>query len=131
MSTTPSTATSGSKGMFWAGVVVSVLPALVLLGSAIAKFVIAPDEAMLAQIGWDSKKLMILGVVELICVVFYLIPRTAVLGAILITGYMGGAIATHVRVGDPFIAQALIGVLTWLGLFLRDARVRQLIPLRA
>jgi Mn2+/Fe2+ NRAMP family transporter len=71
-----------------------------------------------------------LGVVELASAVIYLIPQTAVLGAILLTGYMGGAIATHVRLEEPFIIQTMIGVVVWLGIFLRDARLRQLIPLR-
>lgn len=60
----------------------------------------------------------------------FLIPRTAVLGAILLAGYMGGAIATHVRIGEPFIMQAGVGVLAWLGLYLREPRLRALIPLR-
>jgi len=75
--------------------------------------------------------LLTLGIVEASCAILYLIPRTAVLGAILVTGYLGGAVATHARVGDPaFITPALLGVIAWLGLFLRDRRVRALIPLR-
>ena len=71
-----------------------------------------------------------IGIAELVSTLLYAIPRTSVLGAILLTGYMGGAIATHVRIGEPFVVQAGIGVLVWLGLFLRDARIRELIPLR-
>jgi hypothetical protein len=71
-----------------------------------------------------------LGIVELTATLLYSIPRTSVLGAILLTGYLGGAIATHVRIEEPIYAQAGIGVLVWLGLFLRDARIRELIPLR-
>jgi hypothetical protein len=67
---------------------------------------------------------------ELTCTLLYVIPRTSVLGAILLTGYLGGATASHVRVGDSFIAPVVFGVLVWLGLFLRDARIRALIPLR-
>ncbi|NJN37230.1 MAG: DoxX family protein [Nitrospiraceae bacterium] len=72
-----------------------------------------------------------LGVLELVCVILYIIPRTAVLGAILLTGYLGGAILTHLRVGDPFIGPVVFGVFIWGGLFLRDPRVRALIPVRS
>ena len=76
-----------------------------------------------------------LGVLLLACTVLYAAPRTAVLGAILLTGYLGGAVATHVRVGDPLFTHILfgvyMGVLLWLGLYLRDARLRALVPLRA
>jgi xanthine/uracil permease len=71
-----------------------------------------------------------LGIVEIACAVIYAIPRTAVLGAILVTGYLGGAIATHVRIHDNFIPPVVMGVLAWLGLYLRDARLRALLPLR-
>ncbi len=131
MTTSNTPSSSGSKGIFWAGVVVSALPALVLLASGVAKLAASPKPEDLAPIGWTVDKMLPLAIVELVCVILYLIPRTAVLGAILITGYMGGAIAAHVRINDYFVVQALIGVLTWLGLYLRDARVRQLIPLRA
>jgi hypothetical protein len=75
-----------------------------------------------------------LGVLLLACTLLYAWPRTAVLGAILLTGYLGGAVATHVRVGDPLFTHDLfgvyVGVLSWLGLYLRDARLRTLVPLR-
>jgi hypothetical protein len=71
-----------------------------------------------------------LGILELICAVIYVIPRTSMLGAILLTGYLGGAIATHVRVGEQFIMPAVLGVLIWGGLYLRDYRLRALLPLR-
>ena len=71
-----------------------------------------------------------LGILELACTIVYVIPRTAVLGAILLTGYLGGAIATHVRIGEPFLPVILMGVLIWGGLFLRDPRLRALMPLR-
>jgi hypothetical protein len=69
-------------------------------------------------------------VLELFCAAVYVVPRTAVLGAVLLTGYLGGAVATHVRVGDAFIVPLLLGVLVWAGLYLRDERVRALLPLR-
>ena len=75
-----------------------------------------------------------LGVLLLVCTLLYAAPQTAVLGAILLTGYLGGAVATHMRVGDPLFSHILfgvyVGVFLWLGLYLRDARVRALVPLR-
>ena len=70
-----------------------------------------------------------IGILEILVAVIYLIPQTSVLGAILVTGYMGGAIATHVRISDPFYIQALIPILSWVGLWLRDPRIRELIPI--
>jgi hypothetical protein len=70
------------------------------------------------------------GVVELACVVIYAVPRTAVLGALLTTTYLGGAVATHVRAGEPFIAPVLVGIAAWVGLYLREDRIRALLPLR-
>jgi len=71
-----------------------------------------------------------LAIVEISCVVIYLIPATSILGAILLTGYIGGAICTHLRVGDPFFMQIALGIFVWLGLYLRENRLRALIPLR-
>jgi hypothetical protein len=83
------------------------------------------------KFGWPESILLVLGVLELGSVLAYLIPRTAVLGAILMTGYLGGAIATHVRIGDPGWPTALIlGIFVWAGLYLRDERLRALLPLR-
>jgi hypothetical protein len=71
-----------------------------------------------------------LAILEVSCVVIYLIPATSVLGAIFLTGYMGGAICTHLRVGDPFVIQITLGVFVWLGLYLRENRLKGLLPLR-
>jgi len=84
-----------------------------------------------AKMGWPDNVLVPLGIVELACVVIYLFPRTAVLGAILITGYLGGAIATHVHQGENFIGPAAFGVIAWLGLYLREPRLRVLAPWRS
>ncbi len=83
-----------------------------------------------ARLGYDDNIAFALGIVEIACTVAYLIPQTSVLGAILLTGYLGGAVATHVRIGDQFIPPIAFGVLVWLGLYLRDARLRALLPLR-
>lgn len=124
-------AESVSRGASWAGWIIGVLPSLLLLMSAAMKFIQPTgfDEG-LRHLGWDAGKMVYIGIVEVFCAVVYLIPRTAVLGAVLITAYMGGAIATHVRVGDIFIVQILIGMLVWLGLYLRDPRLRSLLPIR-
>jgi hypothetical protein len=120
-----------SKAAFRAGWVVSALPVLMLVFSGVMKFVRPPGFAEgLAKIGWDENLMLGLGILELGCTAVYLVPRTAVLGAILLTGYLGGAIATHVRVGDPFYFQSVLGVLVWLGLFLRERRLHALIPFR-
>jgi hypothetical protein len=83
------------------------------------------------QLGWGEGLILGLGILELVCTVIFLMPQTAVLGAILLTGYLGGETATHVRIGDPFFAPIVLGVLVWGGLYLRDARLRALLPLRS
>ena len=128
----PAPSPSNPAWMVWTGRVVSALPVLALLMSAYFKFV--PMEGMdkeLAKMGWTEDQMFILGFVELACAMFYVIPQTSVLGAILLTGYLGGATATHVRVGDNWLAPVIIGVLVWLGLFLRDSRLRALVPWRS
>lgn len=119
-----------STGAIWGGWVISILPCLLMLMSASMKFIKPPgfDEG-LAHLGWTAEKTAYIGVVEIACVLIYLFPRTAGIGAILISGYMGGAIATHVRVGDPFWVPLLIGIAVWGGLWLRFPRVKQLIPI--
>lgn len=115
----------------WAGRILSILPVAVLTMSAVMKFVQPAGFADgMAHMGVPLPLAPALGVLELACTAIYLFPRTAVLGAILLTGYMGGAIMTHVRVGDPFIVQLLLGMMLWGGLYFRDARIRELIPLR-
>jgi hypothetical protein len=83
------------------------------------------------DIGWQESAMFGLGIVEVSCAVLYLFPPTAILGAVLLTGYMGGAMATHLRIGDAFLIQLLIGVFLWFGLFLRDARIRACLPWRS
>ena len=120
------------RKMLWTGRVISAVPVLVLLMSAVMKFVKPPPVVEgFAHLGLPEKLAFGLGVLELLCTVLYVIPRTTVLGAILLTGYLGGAIVSHLRVGDPFIGPIIFGVLIWAGLFLRDKRLRALIPLRS
>jgi hypothetical protein len=116
----------------WIGRVVSAIPVLMLLFSAGMKFVRQPGaiEVFVGKWGFPDGSLVPIGVVELACVVVYLIPRTAVLGAILLTGYLGGAVATHVRASEAFVPPLVVGILAWLGLYLREPRLRELLPLR-
>ncbi len=121
-----------SKKVLWAGRIMSAVPVLMLLMSATMKFV-KPAQVMegFTHLGYPERLAFPLGIVELACTILYVIPRTSALGAILLTGYLGGATATHLRIGDPFFGPILLGVLVWGGLFLRDPRLRTLIPLRS
>jgi hypothetical protein len=122
---------AASKGLLWFGWVVSAAPVLMLLMSAIMKF--AKPAAVVegfAALGWPDRLALPLGIVELVCALLYVIPQTAVLGAILLTGYLGGAIATHVRLEEGFTTPIILGVLIWAGLYLREPRLRALIPWR-
>lgn len=120
-----------SSKMVWAGRIVSAIPVLMLTFSAVLKLM--KPAALLtefARLGYPESVVIGIGVLELLCTVVYVIPRTSILGAILLTAYLGGATATHVRIGDLFIFPVIGGVLVWGGLYLRDERVRALIPLR-
>lgn len=120
-----------SKHMLWGSYIMSTLPVLMLLFSGIMKL-IKPPSVMegFAHLGYDESVTLGLGVVELLATLLYIIPRTSVLGAILLTGYLGGATATHLRIGEPFHMAILLGAFVWGGLYLRDERLRLLIPLR-
>jgi len=132
MSTTSQPAATSPKWMVWTGWIVSVLPALALLMSASMKFLQPPEMAEgFEHLGWPMHLAIVLGILEAGCTVIYLIPPTAVLGAILVTGYLGGAVATHVRIGEQCVPQVTLGVIFWLGLWLRDARLRALLPWRS
>jgi hypothetical protein len=122
-----------SKKTLWAGRIISALPILLLLFAGVMKLVKAvPVMQGMARYGYPEHLIIIIGTLETLCTVIYLIPRTSILGAILLTGFLGGATASNVRIGDPsFLLTALLGVLVWGGLYLRDERLRALIPLRA
>jgi len=114
--------------MIWTGWVLTALPSLMLCMSGGMKLV-KPE--MLEKMGYPERLGLVLGIVEIGSTVLYLIPRTTVLGAILLTGYLGGAVATHARVLEmQFLIPLVLGMLVWGGLFLRDPRVRALIPVR-
>ncbi len=120
-----------SKKMLWAGYILSALPVLMLFFSGVMKLAKpAPVIEGFIRLGYPEGLALGIGIVELVCAVLYVIPRTSVLGAILLTGYLGGATATHLRIGEPFFAPIVLGVMVWGGLFFRDARLRALLPLR-
>jgi hypothetical protein len=122
---------AASKGVVWTGRGISMLVSVVFLFSAFMKIKGGEELSQgIAHLGLPESLMVPLSILEISCVVIYLVPATSVLGAILLTGYIGGAICTHLRVGDVFVMQIAIGVLVWLGLYLREARLRDLIPLR-
>jgi hypothetical protein len=122
-----------SKARVWWGRILSGIPAFMLLFAGAMKLFKPPSMLEgLAHYGFPESLVVAIGVVEIGCTILYIIPRTSVLGAILLTGFLGGATATNVRVMDPsFFMPVLFGVLVWAGLFLRDPRLRALIPLRS
>ncbi|GCE07950.1 DoxX family protein [Dictyobacter aurantiacus] len=127
--------TSVSKTSLWIGRVLSALAALFLLFDGITHVVqISPVVDSLNQLGYPVNLALVLGVMELVCLAVYVFPATSVLGAILLTGYLGGAISAHLRLGDPLFSTTLfpvyIGILIWGGLYLRDERVRALFTAR-
>ncbi len=115
----------------WVGRVISVLASLMFVMSSFLKLKGGAEVTQgMAHLGLPESLMMPLAIVEISCVVIYLIPATSVLGAILLTGYVGGAICTHLRVGDPFFVQIVLGMSVWLGLYLRETRLKDLVPLR-
>lgn len=125
-----------SRKALHAGRVLSGLAMAFLAVDAVGKLLKPPAVVEgTTQLGFPEGVIVPLGLIQVVCLATYLVPRTAVLGALLWTGYLGGAIATHVRVGSPLLTHTLfpiyVAALLWLGLWLRDLRVRALLPLRA
>ena len=125
-----------SRKTLWAGRVLSGAATLFLLVDATVKVLeLPPAVEGTTQLGYPASVVLGLGMLQLACLVLYLVPRTSVLGAVLWTGYLGGAVATHVRVGNPLFTHTLfpiyVAALLWGGLWLRDERVRSVLPLRA
>jgi hypothetical protein len=121
----------------WTGRVLSGLFVLFMLAASIApKFLMAGmvAEQNLDPLGWPAKYLLLIAAIELICTILYVIPRTSILGAVLMTGLLGGAIATNLRVEMPMFSHTLfgvyLGVVMWGGLWLRDGRLRGLFPIQ-
>ena len=124
--------TTVSKIALWTGRVMSALPVLLILLGSIMKLMRHPSVLEgFARAGLPERLILPVGLIELVCVVVYLIPRTSVLGAILMTGLLGGATITTLRVSDPtYPMPVILGMLAWGGLYMRDLRLRALIPLR-
>lgn len=127
---------AAAKRKLWAGRIISTLAIAFLLFDSVGKLLKpAPVVEGTIQLGYPEGAILGIGIVELACLAFYVIPRTSIFGAILLTGYLGGAVATHVRIGNPLFTHVLfpiyIAALIWGGLFLLEGRLRTLIPLRS
>jgi uncharacterized membrane protein (UPF0182 family) len=123
-----------SKKKLWAGRIISGLAVLFLLFDSVAKLMkLAPVLEASARLGFSPNLMVAIGAILLACVVAYAIPRTSILGAMLLTGYLGGAVVTQLRAGSPFdtLFPIIFGVLIWAGIFLRDNRLRTFLPLRS
>ena len=126
--------TSPSKTI-WLGRVLSALAILFLLFDVVIKVLTLPVAVEgTTQLGYQASSVFVIGIIELVCLALYVIPQTSVLGAILFTGYLGGAIATHVRIGSPLFTHILfpiyVAALLWGGLYAREPRLRALLPVR-
>ena len=120
-----------SRKMVLTGGVITVVIALLFVFSAVMKLAgLAAVKEGMAPLGLPESMILPLGILELGCTVIYLIPATSVLGAVLLTGYLGGAMCTHWRVGEPFWLHILLGLVIWLGIYLREPRLKALLPLR-
>lgn len=120
------------KSTLWVGRVLSTLSGLLFGFGAAMKLAHAPEvvETFVGKFGFRESTLTPIGILEIACTLLYVIPRTAVFGAVLLTAYLGGAVVTHLRVGDPFFVPILVGVMVWVGLYLREPRLHPLAPLR-
>lgn len=124
------------KAMLWTGRVLTGLFALFMLGASIAPKLLGMPvaEEIMTQLGWPNGYVLMIGLIELTCLVLYLIPQTSVFGAVLMMGLLGGAMATQIRAGSPLFSHILfsiyLGLFMWGGLWLRDPTVRALFPYR-
>lgn len=128
-------ATDIPRWQLWTGRVLSGLAVLFMAPDTVFKFVASPEALKAtAELGWQPSTVFTIGVIELVCLIAYLVPRTAVLGAVLFTGYLGGAIATHLRIDNPLFTHVLfpvyVAAFIWGGLFLRDRALRAVLPFR-
>jgi DoxX-like family len=129
------TVESSVKKRSIAGHVLTGLVAAFLTFDTVMKLLqLAPAVQGTTELGYPANTVLVIGVIELVCLVLYLLPRTSVLGALVLTGYLGGAIATHVRVGSPLPTHTLfpiyVALMVWGGLYLRENRLRALLPFR-
>ncbi len=123
-----------SRGMLWTGRVLTGLFALFMLGASITPKLLGMPvaEETMAQLGWPAGYVLMIGLIELGCLLLYLYPRTSLLGAVLMMGLLGGAMATQIRAGSPLFSHILfslyLGLFMWGGLWLRDPKIRALFP---
>jgi hypothetical protein len=115
----------------WVGRVLSGLIVLSSIGSGVAKILHASGviEMLVGKLGYPESAVAGTGITEILCALIYAVPKTRVLGAVLLTGYLGGAVAIHVRASDLFIAPLMVGIFVWVALFLRDGAIRKQLPL--
>ena len=129
------TVESSAKRRSIAGYALTAFVALFLTFDTVLKVLqLAPAVQGTTELGYPASTVLTIGLIELVCLVLYLIPRTSVLGALVLTGYLGGAIATHVRIGSPLPTHTLfpiyVALMVWGGLYLRESRLRELLPFR-
>ncbi len=123
-----------SKTLLWTARILSILAVLFMLFDSVGHLLKpAPVVQAFVQLGFPLRLSVCLGIIQLICIILYVIPRTAILGAVLLTGYLGGAVAIHMRVGNPVFEctfPIIIGILFWAGLLLRDPQLRAVFPIK-
>jgi hypothetical protein len=126
--------TSANKRPIAGYVLTALVAAFLAFDAAMKVLQLAPAMQGTIELGYPAGSVLVIGVIELVCLVLYLIPQTSVLGALALTGYLGGAIATHVRVGSPLLTHTLfpiyVALMVWGGLYLRERRLRALLPFR-
>lgn len=131
----PLQTSAASKGALWTGRILQALLVLFMLFDGITKIMkVAPVLNAARQLGFSIGQIVAIGVVMVICAVIYAIPQTSILGAVLLTGYFGGAVLTNIRAGNPTFETCfpvIFGVLTWFAICVREPRLRALIPLRS
>ena len=125
-----------SKAQLWAGRVLLAVPVLFLVFDSVIKLMrIAPVLDSFNELGYPESLSLAIGILETVCLIVLLVPRTSILGAILMTGYLGGAVATHVRVGNPLVSHVLfpvyVAILIWAAVLVREDRLRGLVSLRS
>jgi DoxX-like protein len=124
--------TPPSRTALWTGYVISAIPVIFMTVGGLIFLFFASEKVSegMSKYGYPASAAKPILIAEILCGLIYAIPQTATLGAVLLTGYLGGAVATHVHAGEPFFFPIIFGLLVWLGLWLRDARFRSLLPLR-
>jgi hypothetical protein len=128
---TSPTQTAPSKKVLWAGIILSALPCVLFILTGLYLFINrAAVEPGMIHLGYAPTLAVVISGLELGCAIIYMIPRTSVLGAVLLTGYLGGATASHIRIEESPAMPLIVAALVWLGIYLREPRLRELLPTR-